>query len=87
MKLSVQTNSKAPVEVFMQLSVKQKAGVDKFGIGFEKVEDIIVGALVRQKGVEKFGMAPRGSLERKCQKLLDILEGKADADSDANDVD
>lgn len=35
MKLSVQTNSKAPVEVFMQLSVKQKAGVDKFGIGFE----------------------------------------------------
>ena len=35
MKLSVSSNSKLPVEVFMQLSVRKKPGVKKFGIGFE----------------------------------------------------
>ena len=35
MKLTVNSNSKSPVEVFMQLSVQRKAGAEQFGIGFE----------------------------------------------------
>ena len=35
MKLTVDSKSKKPVEVFMELTIRRPKGVKKFGIGFE----------------------------------------------------
>ena len=59
----------------------------KLSLECREVEDLVVKLMVQCGGTERHGCAPKGTLERKAQKLLDVIECKSEqADLSGSDA-
>ena len=72
----VKTKRFSTVETIFALSTFHKGKVKiyiRLHSDARAIEDLVVSALTKSGGIEKFGQTPKGSLERKIQEILNEL--------------